>query len=201
MALLLVLMALSACHRPEPRSSQPASPPPPPPPPPLKPLPAREPGLWQTTLTETGSVEPPQVLKICIDARTDKHLGVLGNDLSGDTCTQKGYRPQGDGSLGFLAECRTGQGVVTQYSGSIDGDYTRDYSMKVRLQTTGANLNRVASYLIVSKRIGPCASDQKPGDLISDGVRINLFDMAGLDKDKAKSKGGNKMPQAAPAGD
>lgn len=155
-------------------------------PPPLHPLPARAPGLWQTTLTEVGSAEAPQTVQICIDAQTDRHLGILGNDLSGDTCTEKGYRPQGDGSLGILAECHTGQGVVTEYSGSVTGDYRRDYSMKVRLQTTGANLNRVANYEIVSKRLGACAKDQKPGDLISDGAKINLFDMAGVHKPKDK---------------
>lgn len=112
---------------------------------------------------------------------------MLGNDLSGDSCSQKGYRPQGDGSWGFLAECSAAPGVVTQYSGSIDGDYTKDYEMKVRLQTTGPNLNRVANYDIASRRIGACAADQKPGDLISDGAKINLFDMAGLGSAKASS--------------
>ncbi|MDI7776282.1 DUF3617 family protein [Asticcacaulis sp. EMRT-3] len=176
--LLVCASGLSGCHK------APEAPPPavvaPPPPPPLKPLPPHQPGLWETTLTETGSADPPQKLQICIDVRTDRHLGVLGNDLSGDSCSQKGYRPQGDGSLGFLAECSAAPGVVTEYSGSIDGDYTKDYTMKVRLQTTGPNLNRVANYDIVSRRIGPCAADQKPGDLISDGVKVNLFDIAGM---------------------
>jgi hypothetical protein len=196
--LLSLSAALAACHKAPTKPAEAPVIPPPPPPPPLQPLPARAPGLWRTTLTETGSAEAPQTLDICIDAQVDKHLGVLGNDLSGDTCTEKGYRPQGDGSLGFLAECHTGAGVVTEYSGSIDGDYTHDYTMKARLQTTGANLNRVASYEVVSRRVGACKPDQKPGDMISDGVKVNLVDMAGQGKDKGKGGGGDKMSAAAP---
>jgi len=177
---VLMLAMLAGCQKPK----APVAPAPPPPPPPLQPLPARVPGLWRTTLTEAGSAEAPQTLEICIDAQVDARLGVLGNDLSGDACT-KGYRPQGDGGLGFLAECHTGQGVVTEYSGSIDGDYTHDYTMKVRLQTTGANLDRVTNYEVVSKRIGACAKDQRPGDVSSGGVKLNLFDMAGMAKGKA----------------
>jgi hypothetical protein len=196
--LLSLSAMLAACHKAPTRSDEAPVIPPPPPPPPLQPLPPRAPGLWRTTVTETGGVETAQTLDICIDAQVDRHLGVLGNDLSGDTCSEKGYRPQGDGSLGFLAECHTGEGVVTEYSGSIDGDYTHDYTMKVRLQTTGANLNRVATYEIASKRMGACAPDQKPGDVISDGLKVNLFDMAGLGKDKAKSGGEDRS--AAPEG-
>lgn len=203
--LLSLSALLAACHKAPTKPAETPVIPPPAPPPPLQPLPARAPGLWRTILTETGSAEAPQSLDICIDAQVDKHLGVLGNDLSGDACTERGYRPQGDGSLGFLAECHTGEGVVTEYSGSIDGDYTHDYTMKVRLQTTGANLNRVATYDIASKRIGACASGQKPGDVISDGVKVNLFDMAGLGaglgKDKGKSADGDKSAAAPEGGD
>lgn len=201
LAALAACVLLAACHKAPPKEAAAPAVPPPPPPPPLQPLPARAPGLWETSLTEIGSAEAPQTVQICIDAQVDKRLGILGNDLSGEACTEKGYRPQGDGSLGFLAECHTGAGVVTEYSGSIDGDYTHDYTMKARLQTTGANLNRVASYEVVSRRVGACKPDQKPGDMISDGVKVNLVDMAGQGTGQGKDKGksdGDKMSAAAP---
>src|ERR1700760_1381690 len=47
-------------------------------------LPARQAGLWSITISENGSADVPQVQQLCMDALTDQHLGVLGNDLSGD---------------------------------------------------------------------------------------------------------------------
>lgn len=174
-----VCAGLGGCH-PKPKA--------PPPAPvvvtPVKPpvvLPARQPGLWQTTITEDGSEDTPQGLQICVDAQTDQHLGVLGNDLSGDTC-KRTVSKTGDG-WGLLAECDMGSGGTNEFSGSITGDYSRDYSMKVRSQTTGAALptmNRVTNYTVVSRWTGACAKDQAPGDVIvNDGFKINLFDMAG----------------------
>ena len=173
---------LAACHaKPKP---QPPAPTPPVKVAPARPpavLPARQPGLWATTVTEEGSEDTPQSLKICIDAQTDKHLGILGTDLSGDTC--KRTVSTTDDGWGLLAECNMGTGGVDEFSGSITGDYASDFSMKMRLQVTGASLpqmNRVTNYTVTSKRIGECAADQVPGDVVvNDSIKINLFGMAG----------------------
>ncbi len=173
-------LALCACH------PKPKAPPPPPvvaakPARPPETLPARQSGLWQTTVTEDGSEDTPQSLQICIDARTDRELGVIGTDLSGSTCKKTVSRTPDGWDL--LAECNMGAGGINEFSGSITGDYSSDYSMKLRLQTTGASLptmNRVTNYTVASKRTGDCAKDQQPGDVIvNDGFKINLFDMAG----------------------
>lgn len=194
--LLAGMALLSGCHK------KPETPPPPvvapapvvapkPPPPP----PARKPGLWQTTVSEEGSPEKPQVLKICIDAVTDQHLGILGTDLSGDTCTTKTFSPQGEGNWGVLAECAMGAGVVTEYSGSVTGDFNSHYDMTVRSQTTGGSqMNRVTNYVVSSKRLGACAADQKPGDVINDGVKMNLLGMAGVDRGGAKAPASETPP-------
>ncbi len=190
------LLALCACH-PKPKT-------PPPAPVAVKParppetLPARQAGLWQTTVTEEGSEDTPQSLQICIDARTDRELGVLGTDLSGSTCKKTVSRTS-DG-FDLLAECNMGAGGVNEFSGSITGDYSSDFSMKLRLQTTGASLsqmNRVTNYTVVSKRTGDCAADQQPGDVVvNDGIRINLFDMSGQGTPRpASSAAASAAPQ------
>ncbi len=177
---LAAVLCVTGCHK------KPAPPPAPPPPPPVKPsqpLPARQPGLWQTQVVEEGSADMPQIMQICIDAITDANLGVLGTDLTGDTCKTRTYSPKGDGNWGLLAECDMGSGVVNEYSGSISGDYTQDYTLKVRLQTTGGSLpqmNRVTNYIVTSKRVGVCPSNLRPGDVVNEGVKMNLFDMAGV---------------------
>jgi len=179
--LLVISIAVSACHeKPKPASAPAAA---------TKPerpkisLPPRQPGLWQVTVTEDGSIDPPQDLQICIDAVTDAHLGILGTDLSGDQCPQRTVSQAGDGTLGLLARCDTGAGIVTEYSGAITGDYSRDYSEKLRAQTTSQALpqmNRVANYIVTAKRLGKCAAGQQPGDVINDGVKVNLFGAAGV---------------------
>ncbi len=197
--LLAGLAVLAGCHK-KPEEAPPAAvmaPAPVAAPKPVPPRPPRKPGLWQTTLSEEGSAEPPQVLKICIDALTDQHLGILGTDLSGDSCATKTFSPQGEGNWGVLAECTLGPGVITEYSGSVTGDFNSQYEMNVRSQTTGGSqMNRVTNYTVSSKRLGACAAGQKPGDVINDGVKMNLFGMAGVDR------GGVKAPASeAPAPD
>lgn len=189
--------SVAACHK------KPQTPPPAPvakPVPPSETLPARQPGLWQTTVTEQGSEDMPQILQICIDKLTDQHLGILGTDLSGDKCAQKTVRRLDDGSWGLLAQCSMGTGVTDEYSGSITGDYTQDYSMKLRAQTTNVSLpqmNRVTNYTVVSKRLGDCGADQKPGDVINDGVKVNLFDMSGIQPPGTAKKGAAAAPAAS----
>jgi len=180
LVLLAISIAVAGCHdRPKPAPAPAAAKP-------ERPkiaLPPRQPGLWQMTVSEDGSVDPPQSLQICIDALTDAHLGILGTDLSGDQCPQRTISQAGDGTLGLLASCDMGAGVVTEYSGSITGDYSQDYSEKLRAQTTSQSLpqmNRVANYVVTAKRIGPCAAGQQPGDVINDGVKVNLFGAAGV---------------------
>jgi len=177
--------ALTACHH---------RPPPPPPPAaatmakpaaavaPAEALPARLSGLWSITISENGSADVPQAQQLCMDALTDRHLGILGNDLSGDKCKRTVSR-SADGGWGIIAQCDMGTGGVDEYSGQISGDFTQDYTLKVRSQTTGAALpqmNRVTNYTVVAKHTGACAADQNPGDVVSDGVKLNLFEMAGI---------------------
>ena len=180
---LIGCTALIACHKKPEKAPVPAPAPVVAPARPLTPLPPRTPGLWETSVTEEGSEDAPQVLQICLDLLTDQHLGILGTDLSGDKCSKKTFSRNNDGSWGLLAECDMGTGAVTEYSGSISGDYTSDYTMKLRSQTNNPALpqmNRVTNYTVASKRLGACAKDQSPGDVTNEGVRMNLFDMAGI---------------------
>jgi len=183
------VVALSACQRkPEATSASVAESPPAASATPIpQNLPHRQAGLWQTTLSEEGSEETPQVIEICIDDQTDQHLGILGNDLSGDKCT-KTVSQLPDGSWDILAECQMGTGGVNEFSGTIAGDFSKDYSLRVRSQTTGAALpqmNRVTTYTVKSKRIGDCKTGQVGGDVVGEGISFNLFVMAGVARSEA----------------
>jgi len=151
-------------------------------------LPTRQSGLWEMTMSEEGSESESQTMRICIDAATEKQLGITGTDLNGDRCQKTAVSHLEDGSWGLLAECNMGTGGMMEISGKIEGDYTRDYTMTLRTQTTGAalaHMNRVANMTIKSKRLSACKADQKPGDVTLPGdVSFNLFDMAGREPGK-----------------
>ncbi|MFT3997982.1 MAG: DUF3617 family protein [Asticcacaulis sp.] len=159
-----------------------------PPPKPMEELPTRLPGLWEMTMSEEGSETESQTMRICIDASTEKQLGITGTDLNGDRCQKTAVSHLEGGAWGLLAECNMGTGGTMEISGKIEGDYTRDYTMTLRTQTTGAaleHMNRVANMTIKSKRISACTGDQKPGDVTLPGdVSFNLFDMAGKEPGK-----------------
>jgi hypothetical protein len=163
---------------------------------PAQSLPARQPGLWSITISEDNSPDAPQVQQLCMDAVTDVNLGVLPNELTGNLCKETVSRTA-DGGWGLIAECQRGSAGVYEYSGQISGDYSRDYSEKVRLQVSGAALpqmNHIAHYRVQAKRTGDCTADQSPGDLLTEGTKSNLFDLAGL-----QHPGGNAKAHASAA--
>lgn len=201
---VLCVGGLAACHR---------SPPSPPPAAitaakpaaatvPVQSLPARQPGLWSITISEDNSPDAPQVQQLCLDAVTDRNLGVLPNELSGSLCKETVSQTAGAG-WGLIAECQRDTAGVYEYSGQISGDYSRDYDEKVRLQVSGAALpqmNHIAHYTVKAKRTGDCAADQSPGDLITDGAKSNLFDLAGLQHPAARGAS-HATSAPEPAGD
>lgn len=175
--LAIAAILLSGCGKKPEEAPVPATQTPPKSP---EPLPIRAAGLWETTVRESGS-EEVQTLQICLDAATDRRLGVMGTNLSGNNCGPRTVSRLGPDSWGLLAACTLPGGGSEEYSGSVTGDYAKAYAMKLRVQTTGAPLpqmNRVANYIIESKRLGACTEGQKPGDVISEGVTVNLFEVA-----------------------
>ncbi|MBP2157728.1 MULTISPECIES: DUF3617 family protein [Asticcacaulis] len=148
---------------------------------PMQVLPARQPGLWETSVREDGS-DDVQTLQICIDGATDARLGLRGNDLGGDRCGPKSISRIDADSWKVMTTCRVPDGGAEAYSGTFTGDFATAYTMKLRVQTTGAaipQMNRVTNYIIESKRTGDCKPDQAPGDVTNDGVTVNLFEMEG----------------------
>ncbi len=148
---------------------------------PMQVLPARHPGLWETSVREDGS-DDVQTLQICIDSVTDIRLGLRGNDLGGDRCGPKSISRIDADSWKVMTTCQVSGGGTEAYSGTFSGDFATDYTMKLRVQTTGGavpQMNRAANYIIESKRVGDCGPDQAPGDLTNDGVTVNLFEMEG----------------------
>ncbi|WAC49639.1 hypothetical protein OVA03_06985 [Asticcacaulis sp. SL142] len=184
----VVMISLSGCGKKE--EAPPPAPAPvveAPKPPPMEPMPARKPGLWETAYSEEGSDGESLVTRICIDAETDKRLGINGNDLSDDRCVKTAVSRMEDEDgkpyWAMIAECDMGSGGKTEISGKITGDYVTKYTFTARSQTTGAaleHMNRVANITVKARRIGACSSGMTGGDIIMPGdVRMNLLDKSG----------------------
>ena len=57
-------------------------------------------------------------------------------------------------------------------SGSFDSNYT------MTITSEGGSLPAARTITLEAKWLGPCAADQKPGDmLMSNGVKMNIIDM------------------------
>jgi Protein of unknown function (DUF3617) len=139
-------------------------------------LPNRKAGLWEIT-TDAGS----QAIKIqqCVDAATDHAMQARGGAAPQGDCSKRDVQKSGntttiDSVCTFAGKTRTSHVVIT---GSFDSGYT----MTVTGQTEGQPAGRTVT--LSAKWLGPCAADQRPGDMIMpNGTKLNITTMPGMQK-------------------
>jgi hypothetical protein len=151
-------------------------------------LPARKPGLWESSMKSPDG-KPPMVVKQCIDAATDKSL--MG--MTSGMCDLKWKRVGGD-RIETETTCKMGP-----ISASGKGVITGDFNSSVRVETTttttasgegmpaGApklNIPPTTQTMVVeAKWLGPCEAGQKPGDMIMpDGKVMQMPKMPAMPK-------------------
>lgn len=135
-------------------------------------MPARKPGQWELRMSFDNGAIPVQTLRQCIDAATDK---LMKSDFSGSSeqSCEKQEMTRSGATLLIDSVCTSGgsrsmtHAVVT---GSFDSAYTMEITSK-----TGSDETHMT---IAAKWLGPCAADQRPGDMImSNGMKMNVLDM------------------------
>jgi hypothetical protein len=139
-------------------------------------LPNRKAGLWEIT-TDAGS----KAMKIqqCIDAATDHAMQARGGAAPQGDCSKRDVQKSGntttiDSVCTFGGKTRTSHIVIT---GSFDSEYT----MTVTGQTEGQAARPTVT--LSAKWLGPCAADQRPGDMIMpNGMKMNITSMPGMQK-------------------
>ncbi len=140
-------------------------------------FPVRRPGLWEVrSVGAQASGLPPT--RQCIGEHSDsagQHLdrsvGVRGS------CTFGAFRRAG---AAWLAEsvCREGRTVVTSRS-IASGDFSQAYRIDtlVRYEPPLAPGRREDKDALEARWLGPCASGQKPGDVVVPGMgTLNMND-------------------------
>jgi hypothetical protein len=140
--------------------------------------PERKPGYWRQSNLVEGAGGPVE-LKICIDKALDGRLSWWGT-ATRDSCGKNTFERESDGSWRFESDCRS-NGVRTQRSGAVVGDFERAYQVQAVMTVSGspvAGLNGTRRISIDADRIGDCPVDMKPGDVeTATGARFNLDEM------------------------
>ena len=145
-------------------------------------MPSRKAGLWEIK-TNTGRPNVPQVsIRQCIDAATDKMMqSNAGPPSAQRQCTQTNVQKSGD-TVTIESTCTVAGKSVTSHA-VVTGSFDSSYTMNVTTQggpSGGGNVTMTAKWL------GPCAADQRPGDMIMpNGMKINILD--------AQKRGGMMM--------
>jgi Protein of unknown function (DUF3617) len=141
-------------------------------------LPARKPGLWQMETTLPNAKIPKQVIRQCVDAATDEMMQSRAQTMGSQRECSKRDVQRAAGSITIDATCTVAGKTGTSHV-VITGSFDSGYTMTVTSQSQGAPEARTIT--IAAKWIGPCAADQKPGDMImANGMKMNIIDMQKL---------------------
>lgn len=147
-------------------------------------VPARKPGLWQMTMMFEGGHVPQQNIKQCIDAATDKDMNSLGGQMQKQNCSKQDMKQVGN-TFVVDSVCKMGPSTSVSHA-VVTGDFNSAYKVKVDSKregsaTPGMPANGEMKMTIEAKWLGPCAADQKPGDMImANGMKINIHNMPSM---------------------
>ena len=137
-------------------------------------MPSRKAGLWEIK-TNTGVPNVPQIaIRQCIDATTDQQMQPsAGPPGATRQCSQSDVAKSGD-TVTVDSICTVGGKSVTSHA-VIDGSFDSSYTMTVTAQ--GEGMPGGSNVTVTAKWLGPCAADQRPGDMIMpNGMKINILD-------------------------
>ena len=143
-------------------------------------IPVRKAGLWQiTTNGTTGTVKnPEQVMQQCVDTASDKALQKMGSGMMNNMKCDKNENKKDGGKYIGHSICQMGPSKLETKS-VTSGDFEKEYTLSAdsTFNPPMAGISTSKS-VMVAKWIGPCKADQKPGDVIVNGQKMNLLSMA-----------------------
>ena len=125
-----------------------------------QPLPARRPGLWQTTMSAPGMPNGGMTMRVCSDAASDRAAGAFtGPMMAGPggrgapACSKREFHRIANG-WALHAVCASPRGV-TETTGVLTGDFQTRYRVAVDVRAAG----QLHHMTMNSRWLGPC----KPG--------------------------------------
>ena len=145
-------------------------------------LPVRKAGLWELTMSFTDRKIPPQTMRQCIDAATDKLMNSNFGAATQQACSKQDMT-RARATITVDSICNVA-GATTSSHAVITGSFDSAYTMQVTSTRRGGQaVPGMASggetkMTIEARWLGPCAAGERPGDMImGNGMKINILDM------------------------
>ncbi len=138
-------------------------------------LPSRKPGLWEVKTSIENRNAPAQVIRQCIDAATDQMMQSSAGPFALAVCPKREVQ-RSENSITIDSTCTIG-GKPATANAVVTGSFNGAYTMTVTSQSEDLPGGKMIMTM-EAKWLGPCAADQKPGDMImSNGRTINILEM------------------------
>jgi hypothetical protein len=138
-------------------------------------LPSRKAGLWEVRTSFDNRNGAGLTVRQCIDASTDQMMQSSAGPMAPAACSRRDVQKSGD-TVTIDSTCTLAGKTATSHA-AITGSFDNAYTMTVTSQSDALPGGKMAM-TVVAKWLGPCAADQKPGDLIlGNGAKINILDM------------------------
>lgn len=137
-------------------------------------LPTRKAGLWEMTMLREGATAGLPAMQHCTDATIDKEMTTIVGNIQ-EQCSRKDITKVGD-TIVIDSVCSFGGMKSTAHS-EITGDFNSAYSVKVTTNIEGGPRPGASTMTIQAKWLSPCLSNQRPGDIIMPGIKMNLKDI------------------------
>jgi hypothetical protein len=138
-------------------------------------LPTRKAGLWEVKMSFENRNGAGPAIQQCIDASTDQMMQASAGPLAQAACSKHDVQKSGN-TITIDATCNLAGKTATSHS-VITGSFDSAYTMTVTSQSDalpGGNMTMT----MAAKWLGPCAADQKPGDMImGNGFKVNILEM------------------------
>jgi len=138
-------------------------------------LPSRKPGLWEMKMSFENRNIPGQTMQQCIDAATDQMMQSNAGPGGQTVCSKRDVQRSASG-ITVDSTCAV-SGKTTTSHAVITGSFDSAYTMTVTSDSAAAPGGK-STMTMAAKWLGPCAADQRPGDMImANGTKINVLDM------------------------
>ena len=138
-------------------------------------LPSRKPGLWEIKMSFENRNTPGQTMQQCIDAATDQMMQSSAGPGGQSVCSKRDVQRSAS-AITVDSTCTVGGKATTSHA-VITGSFDSAYTMTVTSDSAAAPGGK-STMTMAAKWLGPCAADQRPGDMImANGMKINVLDM------------------------
>jgi hypothetical protein len=135
-------------------------------------LPTRKAGLWE--IKTTAAAGRSFQIQQCVDAKTDQAMQAHVGSMPQRDCSKRDVQKSGDTTT-IDSVCTVAGKTLTAHV-VITGSFDSGYTMVITSQSDALPAPRTTT--MSAKWLGPCAADQKPGDMIMpNGTRMNILNM------------------------